>query len=113
MFDRISKYRVVWLQVCFDLPVDTKKRRKEYATFRKRIVQDGFILIQFSVYVRYCASHETADVHERRVSAWLPPDGHVWMMRLTDHQYNSSKHFWGKDRDPRKNLGPGAQLELF
>ena len=113
MFERISKYRVVWLQVCFDLPVLTKLQRKQYGVFRKRIIKDGFIQLQFSVYMRYCGSSETADVHERRIANWIPPEGHVWILRITDTQYEKSKHFWGKSRNPKENLGPGAQLELF
>jgi CRISPR-associated protein Cas2 len=111
--DRISKYKIVWLQVCFDLPTQTKRQRKEYSEFRKRLLKDGFIQMQYSVYLRYCGSHETANVHERRLSAWVPPEGHVWLMRFTDTQYSNGKHYWGINMDPKSNLSPGAQLELF
>jgi CRISPR-associated protein Cas2 len=69
--------------------------------------------LQYSVYLRYCGSSETADVHEKRLTNWVPPEGHVWVLRITDTQYGKSKHYWGKYRDPKENLGPGAQLELF
>ena len=42
MNDRINKYRIMWLLVFFDLPTDTKKDRKAYATFRKQLINDGF-----------------------------------------------------------------------
>lgn len=103
----------MWLQVCFDLPVLTKKQRKEYSSFRKSLLQDGFIQLQYSVYTRYCGSSETADVHEKRVQKLVPPEGHVWVLRITDTQYAASSHYWGKDLNPKENMGPGAQLELF
>jgi CRISPR-associated protein Cas2 len=113
MFERISKYRIVWLQVCFDLPVALKKQRKDYATFRKNLLKDGFIQFQYSVYLRYCGSHETANVHESRVKKWLPEEGHIWVLRITDTQYSKSKHYWGKKRNPDAHQGPNAQLEMF
>ena len=42
MNDRINEYRIMWLLVFFDLPTDTKKDRKAYATFRKQLINDGF-----------------------------------------------------------------------
>ncbi len=39
--DRFSEYRIMWVLVLFDLPTETKKERKAYATFRKRIMADA------------------------------------------------------------------------
>jgi CRISPR-associated protein Cas2 len=113
MFERQSNYRIVWLQVCFDLPVATKTQRRQYTVFRKRLLKDGYVQLQYSVYLRYCGSYETADVHERRLKIWVPPEGHVWALRITDNQFSKSSHYWGKNKTPSDNLGPGAQLELF
>lgn len=45
--DRFSEYRMMWVLVFFDLPTDTKKERKAYAQFRKKLMQDGFTMFQF------------------------------------------------------------------
>jgi hypothetical protein len=37
--ERFSEYRVMWLMVLFDLPTETKKDIREYAKFRKRLLQ--------------------------------------------------------------------------
>ena len=50
--DRFSEYRIMWVLVFFDLPTDTKKERKAYADFRKKLMRDGFTMFQFSIYVR-------------------------------------------------------------
>ena len=57
----------MWVLVFFDLPTETKKEKKAYAEFRKNLVNDGFTMFQFSIYLRHCASKENADVHIRRV----------------------------------------------
>ena len=51
--DRFSEYRIMWVLVFFDLPTDTKKERKAYADFRKKLMRDGFTMFQFSIYVRH------------------------------------------------------------
>ena len=107
----LSGYRFMWLIVMFDLPVDTKKARRQYTEFRKRLMKDGFVMMQFSVYVRHCASEENADVHEKRVSGALPPDGEVRVLRITDKQYERMHVFLGKMRKPTEQ--PPRQLELF
>jgi CRISPR-associated protein Cas2 len=107
----LSGYRYMWLIAMFDLPTDTKKARKEYTRFRKALLKDGFAKMQYSVYIRHCASRENTEVHTRRVRAVLPPDGEVRVISLTDKQYERMDVFWGTKRKPTEPAPP--QLELF
>ena len=66
---RFSEYRIMWVLVFFDLPTETKRDRKAATDFRKKIMQDGFTMFQFSIYIRHCASMENAEVHVRRVKS--------------------------------------------
>ncbi len=91
MNHRFSEYRIMWVLVFFDLPTATKKDRKAYALFRKRIQQDGFTMFQMSIYVRHCASMENAEVHIKRVSAILPEIGKIAIMCITDKQFSDIK----------------------
>lgn len=109
--ERFSEYRIMWVLVFFDLPTDSPKARKEYALFRKNLLQDGFSMFQFSMYVRHCPSVENADVHIQRVKRVLPPHGHIGIMRITDKQFGDMEIFSCKqavDTTP-----PTQQLELF
>jgi len=108
---QLSAYRTMWLLTMFDLPTDTKKARKDYTRFRKALLKDGFTMMQYSVYIRHCASEENVEVHDRRVEASLPPDGEVRLIRITDKQYERMRVFWGKRRKPTEQ--PPRQLELF
>ena len=107
----VSGYRCMWVVTMFDLPVDTKLARKQYATFRKHLLEDGFTQMQYSVYLRHCPSEENADVHIRRVERAIPPDGEVRILTVTDKQFERMRIFWGKMR--RQPELPGLQLELF
>lgn len=109
--DRFSEYRIMWVLVFFDLPTDTKKARKAYAQFRKKLVSDGFTMFQFSIYLRHCPSAENADVHIRRVKNMLPQYGKVGIMRVTDKQFADMELFDCQHRAPLEQ--PVQQLELF
>ena len=107
----LSGYRLMWVVAMFDLPTDTKKARKAYVAFRKGLIRDGFGMLQYSVYMRHCASLENAEVHIRRVEGFLPPDGEVRILTITDKQFERMRVFWGKKRKPTESAP--LQLELF
>ena len=110
-YDRFNAYRIMWTLVMYDLPTETKKERKIAARFRKELLQDGFSMFQFSMYIRHSASSENAEVHKNRVKKSLPPAGKVGILQITDRQFGQMEIFYGKKvQDPPK--GP-QQLELF
>ena len=109
--DRFSEYRIMWVLVFFDLPIETKKDKKAYALFRKNLQKDGFTMFQMSIYVRHCASMENAEVHIKRVKSFLPEFGHVAIMSITDKQVGDINDFDGSK--PIIANAPGQQLELF
>ncbi len=88
----------MWVLTMFDLPVDTDEARKAYRYFRKALLDDGFVMLQFSVYARHSPSEENAVVHEKRVKAFLPDDGEVRLLKITDKQFERMKVFYGKMR---------------
>lgn len=101
----------MWVLVFFDLPTETKKERKIYADFRKKIIADGFTMFQFSIYLRHCASMENADVHIKRVKKILPEKGHVGIITITDKQFGMMEIYYGKI--PSEPINIPQQLELF
>jgi CRISPR-associated protein Cas2 len=107
----LNGYRIMWLFVFFDLPTETKKDRRNASGFRISLLKDGFSMMQYSVYVRHCASSESADVHEKRIHNLLPPLGKVSVLRITDKQFGNIMNFWGKAEVPKEPQP--TQLELF
>ncbi|TYB80304.1 CRISPR-associated endonuclease Cas2 [Bizionia gelidisalsuginis] len=107
----LNAYRIMWLFVFFDLPTETIKDRRNASGFRKNLLKDGFTMMQYSVYMRHCASSESADVHEKRIKRLLPPLGKVSILRITDKQFGNIMNFWGKAAVSKDPLP--TQLELF
>ena len=108
---RLSAYRIMWVFVFFDLPVDTKALRKEYTRFHKGLQKQGFEMLQYSVYIRHAPSLEAAQAHVKRIENILPKAGKVSIMLVTDKQFERIKHYWGVEKiDP-----PGApqQIAMF
>jgi CRISPR-associated protein Cas2 len=101
----------MWVLVFFDLPTETKRDRKNYAKFRKKMLEDGFSMFQFSMYIRHCSSRENAEVHLQRVKKNLPPAGHVATLCITDKQFGMMEIFYGPS--PKNLPAPSQQLQLF
>jgi CRISPR-associated protein Cas2 len=108
---RLNAYHIMWLFVFFDLPTNTKKERKAASGFRKNLIRDGFSMMQYSVYIRHCASRESADVHVIRVRKMVPAKGQVSILVVTDKQYGQIINYWG--RVERQSAPSPQQLELF
>ena len=82
-----SKYRMAWVMVLFDLPVGTPDERRDAANFRKDLVKDGYIMVQFSVYARPCGSADRVDTQVRRLKSKIPAHGEVRGMIISDAQW--------------------------
>lgn len=106
-----SKYRAMWIMVLFDLSTEDVKARKAYTRFRKGLLKNGFDMMQYSVYIRHCASGENAEVHAQRIKSMLPEKGIVSIITITDKQFGDIKNFWGRKR--KKAPPPPLQLEMF
>ena len=109
---RLNAYRIMWIFVFFDLPTHTKPERKAASQFRKKLLKDGFTMMQYSVYTRHCPSRQAAQVHVNRINAFLPSKGNVSILMVTDKQFGLIKNFWGKSPNQPKQK-PLKQLQLF
>jgi len=110
-YDRYNQYRLMWVIVLFDLPTNTKFETKAANKFRNRLLEDGFTMFQFSIYIRNCSSKENAAVHENRVKKAVPKNGKVGILTITDRQFGMMKIFHG--RIPKAPPNSVRQLEFF
>lgn len=85
------KYKIMKLMCMFDLPTDTAEDKRNYRIFRKNLIKEGFIMIQFSVYVRTCPNRDYAKSIENRIRKVVPPKGNVRLLAVTEKQYNDMK----------------------
>lgn len=102
----------MWVLVFFDMPTETKAQKKEYSNFRKFLLKDGFQMFQFSIYIRYCMSLESAAAHRKRVKDYKPQYGDIGVLTITDKQFAAIEILHGMKK--KKKTEPTImQLELF
>ncbi len=99
-----------WLMAMFDLPVLLDEERKEATRFRNALLDDGFIMIQYSVYSRPCVSMERMKKYYERVKSYAPTTGDIRLLFFTDKQWATSKFVC---RRPKKLEKVPEQIEFF
>lgn len=99
----------MWLIALFDLPVSTKAERKKATKFRNYLLDLGFEMVQFSVYMKNCAGKEQAEVIENKIKVAVPNYGNVKLLQITDKQFGAILHL-GKHSKRSINTD---QLALF
>ena len=107
----LSGYRIMWIMVLFDLPVLTREERKAATDFRNYLLDEGFQMAQFSVYLRCTPSKEAAAAYIGRIERALPPDGKIDILQFTDRQYENIICFRGDSRG--ESPENPSQLALF
>ncbi|MCX7382718.1 MAG: CRISPR-associated endonuclease Cas2 [Alphaproteobacteria bacterium] len=103
--------RFVWVFVFFDLPVGTKAERRAASKFRMFLKDDGFLMMQYSVYARVCRGDDGAEVHIKRVASGLPSKGSVRALQVTDRQYGRMKLMLGTA--PKNERAASQQMVLL
>ncbi|WP_246337602.1 CRISPR-associated endonuclease Cas2 [Azospirillum oleiclasticum] len=86
------------MMVLFDLPVLTKPERKAATRFRQFLLDQGFEMSQFSVYLRFCSGKEQVETLTGRIGKNVPSTGKVHILCFTDRQYENMVCFDGRAR---------------
>lgn len=108
--EKRSPYRMGWIMAMFDLPVLLDEERKESTRFRNALLDDGFIMIQYSVYSRPCVSLERMKKYYERVKSYAPTTGDIRLLFFTDKQWATSKLVC---RRPKTLEKVPEQIEFF
>ena len=98
--------------IFFDLPVVKREDRKEYQSFRKFLLNNGYTMIQYSVYSRICNGMDGVNKHVSRLKKNLPSKGSVRYLQITEKQYNQMKFLVGSPKKQEKYIN-SKQLSIF
>lgn len=104
--------RFMRMLVFFDLPVQTKKQRREATAFRNFLIKDGYHMLQYSVYARVCNGNDAVAKHRARLTGQLPANGAVRLVVVTEKQYQSIEILLGPF-SPADTSFACEQLTLF
>lgn len=107
-----NSYKYMRALVIFDLPVLSKAERRAATRFRKALLDDGFEMLQYSVYTRLCPNRENMEMHFSRMKQIAPEKGSIRMIYVTENQYASMKVLAGEKSAQEKSEKP-KQLAFF
>lgn len=106
-----SGYRTMWMMAMFDLPVLTRTERRNATDFRNMLLDEGFVMMQLSCYIRYANGKEHADALAAKIGSQIPVGGKVDILFFTDKQYGMIKTYRGSTLIERAKKPD--QLQLF
>lgn len=84
------------LIVFFDLPVTKPQLLREYTAFRKFLINEGFIMMQESVYTKLLLNSTNLNLLYSRIDRNKPSSGIVQLLKITEKQYADIKYLVGK-----------------
>lgn len=87
------------VMVFFDLPMETKTDRREYSKFRKYLLNEGFIMMQKSVYTKIVLNGYASKMVAERLYGHSPRDGKVQILTITEKQYQSIEYVLGESQN--------------
>lgn len=80
----------------FDLPTDTSEQRRNYRRFRKMLVDNGFIMMQESVYSKLLINGTAEKTAADTVRRNRPPEGLVQLLTVTEKQFARMEFITGE-----------------
>ena len=88
-------FRFMRVMVFFDLPTETAKDRKIYNKFRKFLINEGFIMMQESVYAKLALNNSIVNSIKDKINKNRPPKGIVQLLVITEKQFSSIEYIVG------------------
>lgn len=106
-----------WLFVCFDLPVVDKENMRQANAFRKNLLNQGYFMLQNSIYVRSCVTYDKTDTHIKNLKLIAPSTGSIAVFYITDKQWslaiNIEKIDYKKSKYKKTIAEEGAKQMTF
>ena len=89
--------RIVRTIVFFDLPNIYLKDKKNYLKFRKFLLNEGFIMMQESVYSKVVLNTQQSSLLLDRLRKNSPKKGIIQVLTITERQYSQIEYIIGKN----------------
>ncbi len=83
----MKRYDFMRLLVFFDLPVKTKKDKRNSSLFRKFLITKGFFMLQYSIYCKILFNREQGFHIKENIKKNVPERGNVRIMMITEKQF--------------------------
>jgi CRISPR-associated protein Cas2 len=97
--DRCRQMRII---VLYDLPTLTKENRKDFRYFHKYLLNSGYYMLQFSVYVKLCHTFDYSQESAQKLEKNCPKIGNIRYFIITEKQFRDMKMVVGKETNQQK-----------
>lgn len=84
------------VMIFFDLPTETANERKNYSKFRKMLIDEGFIMMQESVYSKLALNNSVVKSIKEKINKNKPPKGIVQLLIITEKQFSEIEYIVGE-----------------
>ena len=98
----LNRYELLWVLVFFDLPVVEKEERKAASDFRNFLLDHGFSMVQYSIYMKLFSGKDVCEKYYRLIKENLPCEGKVDILTITDKQYGNIISYNARKRTEKK-----------
>lgn len=111
----LSGWSMMWIICMFDCPVRTRREVRKATRFRNDLLDNGFMMKQFSIYIKPVTSLGVGKTLVRKLSKMIPDNSSVSFLYITDKQYLMTENFLGKNyiENEEKKRQQDGQLLLF
>ena len=103
-------YRFMRVIIMFDLPIQNKTQVRTYNRFRKGLIEEGFLMLQYSIYIKSVINSDAAKTTVSAVKRMLPQEGHVRALAITEKQYEKMQILLGQEGQNIEILGDNRTI---
>ncbi|WP_297671186.1 MULTISPECIES: CRISPR-associated endonuclease Cas2 [Thomasclavelia] len=100
------------LVLFFDLPMTTRKEKRIYAHFRKYLIKNGYMMMQYSVYCKIFPNREAAVKHVNILRKNVPNAGQIRLLMVTEKQYSKIEIIVGGKSNQEKIINSESFIKL-
>lgn len=113
--ETLTEWSMMWIICMFDIPVRTKTEMRKATRFRNLLLDNGFAMKQFSVYIKPVKSLGVGQTTTKKLSKYIPDNSSVSFIYITDKQYLMTENYLGDnyEENEEENREKNGQLLLF
>lgn len=105
-------YEFMRLVLFFDLPMVTKKEIKIYHHFRKYLIKNGYIMLQYSVYCKLFPNRDAAIKHIQILKKNVPQIGQIRIMVVTEKQFSKIEIIVGGKSNQEETVSSNSFIKI-
>ncbi|WP_124975589.1 CRISPR-associated endonuclease Cas2 [Ligilactobacillus salitolerans] len=80
----------------FDLPMETTVDKRQYRIFRKELIRNGFVMLQYSVYYRTIPNRSAGKKYKNALQKFLPNNGEIRLLAVSEKQFDDMQILVGQ-----------------